>query len=212
MKRLIIVADHSLIVEAIRLALRSTAGLQLVGYVDGRTTVRLAIAEARPDVVLVDEMHNHDDALARIREIRQDVPAAKIILLTMSMRPEALVKAVEAGAEAVISKNVRPASLSTLVRETAEGNVFHSFMNNREYAAEMLKDCPLTARELEILRFVAAGASNGKIAKELWVTEPTVKFHLCNIYRKLGVANRTEASRYAHTARLLELQPQQVAC
>src|SRR5207244_9853215 len=115
-------------------------------------------------------------------------------------------------AEALISKAVEPASLSTLVRETANGNVFHSFMTNREYAAEALKECPLTPRELEILRSVAAGASNGEIAKELWVTEPTVKFHLCNIYRKLGVSNRTEASHYAHTNRLLEIQSQRVAC
>jgi DNA-binding NarL/FixJ family response regulator len=61
-----------------------------------------------------------------------------------------------------------------------------------------LDDCPLTDRELEILRLVAQGYTNGKIARELWVTEQTVKFHLSNTYRKLGVANRTEASRYAH--------------
>ena len=60
------------------------------------------------------------------------------------------------------------------------------------------EDCPLTDRELEILRLVAEGHTNGRIARELWVTEQTVKFHLSNTYRKLGVANRTEASRYAH--------------
>ena len=59
-------------------------------------------------------------------------------------------------------------------------------------------DCPLTQRELEILRLVAEGHTNGHIARQLWVTEQTVKFHLSNTYRKLGVANRTEASRYAY--------------
>jgi DNA-binding NarL/FixJ family response regulator len=59
-------------------------------------------------------------------------------------------------------------------------------------------DCPLTSRELEILRLTAQGLTNGRIARELWVTEQTVKFHLSNTYRKLGVTNRTEASRYAH--------------
>ena len=62
----------------------------------------------------------------------------------------------------------------------------------------------LTPRELEILRLVAAGASNGRIARQLWVTEQTVKFHLSNVYRKLGVANRTEASHYAHVHELIE--------
>jgi DNA-binding NarL/FixJ family response regulator len=61
----------------------------------------------------------------------------------------------------------------------------------------MPKACPLTPRELEILRAAAEGPTNAQIARQLWVTEQTVKFHLSNIYRKLGVSNRTEASRYA---------------
>ena len=61
----------------------------------------------------------------------------------------------------------------------------------------------LTDRELEILKLVSEGHTNGRIARELWVTEQTVKFHLSNTYRKLGVANRTEASRYAHMNDLL---------
>ena len=61
----------------------------------------------------------------------------------------------------------------------------------------------LTKRELEILLLVADGSSNGQLAKKLWVTEQTVKFHLSNIYRKLEVANRTEASRWAHLNGLL---------
>jgi DNA-binding NarL/FixJ family response regulator len=62
---------------------------------------------------------------------------------------------------------------------------------------------PLTERELEILMLVAEGYTNSRIAGQLWVTEQTVKFHLSNTYRKLGVANRTEASRYAHVHRLI---------
>ena len=64
----------------------------------------------------------------------------------------------------------------------------------------------LTKRELEILLLVADGSSNGQLAKKLWVTEQTVKFHLSNIYRKLEVANRTEASRWAHLNGLLAPQ------
>ena len=61
----------------------------------------------------------------------------------------------------------------------------------------------LTSRELEVLRLVAAGSTNGEIAQKLWVTEQTVKFHLSNVYRKLEVGNRTEASHYAHVNGLL---------
>jgi DNA-binding CsgD family transcriptional regulator len=65
------------------------------------------------------------------------------------------------------------------------------------------EDFPLTERELEILRLVASGSTNGDIARRLWVTEQTVKFHLRNIYRKLGVANRTQASHFAHVRGLV---------
>ena len=69
-------------------------------------------------------------------------------------------------------------------------------------------DCPLTTRELEILQLVARGSTNGEIARRLWVTEQTVKFHLSNIYRKLEVGNRTQASHYAHVNGLvLDEQP-----
>jgi DNA-binding NarL/FixJ family response regulator len=75
-----------------------------------------------------------------------------------------------------------------------------------ELPAELLAEADpgvLTARELEILRHVAEGLSNGRIARELWVTEQTVKFHLSNVYRKLGLANRTEAAHYAHVQGLI---------
>ena len=107
-----------------------------------------------------------------------------------------LEQAFEAGAQAVVSKTVHPVSLGTLLREISHGNVVHRF--EKRPVAVIEDDCPLTDRELEILQLVAEGHTNGRIARELWVTEQTVKFHLSNTYRKLGVANRTEASRYAH--------------
>jgi DNA-binding NarL/FixJ family response regulator len=70
---------------------------------------------------------------------------------------------------------------------------------------------PLTARELEILRAVAEGHTNARIGRLLWVTEQTVKFHLSNIYRKLGVSNRTEASRYALVNGMVTLPPRETA-
>jgi DNA-binding NarL/FixJ family response regulator len=195
MKRLMIVADHSFVVQAIRLALRQTAGFQVVGFFDGRVSVREALIELRPDVVLVDDMQEPQNALARLREATEDAPDAKSLLLTLRMEPEWLDEAFEAGAHAVLSKTVHPVSLGTLLREISHGNVVHRFQRRR---TEVETECPLTERELEILRLVAEGQTNGRIARQLWVTEQTVKFHLSNTYRKLGVANRTEASRYAY--------------
>ena len=196
MKRLMIVADHSFVVQAIRLALRQTAGFQVVGFFDGRGSVRNALQELKPDVVLVDDMQEADNALARLREIAEEAPQAKAMLLTLQMESEWLEQAFEAGAQAVVSKTVHPVSLGTLLREISHGNVVHRF--EKRPAAVVEDDCPLTDRELEILRLVAEGHTNGRIARELWVTEQTVKFHLSNTYRKLGVANRTEATRYAY--------------
>ena len=91
----------------------------------------------------------------------------------------------------------------------AAGNVFHAFdpaaASPTPIAASPLP--ALTAREVEVLRLVAADAPNGRIAAQLWITEQTVKFHLSKVYRKLGVSNRTEASHLAHVHGLLETPP-----
>ena len=201
MKRLLIVADHSLVVHAIRLALRQTAGFQVVGFVDGRQSAAGSLAELRPDVVLVDDMQNPDHALARLREASEHAPDARILLLTLRMEDAWLEEAFEAGASAIVSKTVHPVALGTLLREIVQGNVVHRYQRTRSTGAV---ECPLTSRELETLRLAAQGQTNGQIARELWVTEQTVKFHLSNTYRKLGVANRTEATRYAYMHDLVE--------
>jgi DNA-binding NarL/FixJ family response regulator len=208
MKRLVIVADHSLVAHSIRLALKQTVGFQVVGVIDGRTSARAALLEMRPEVVLVDDMHDPrtdeardpDFALARLREAAEHVPAAQRLLLTLRMSEGWMNAVFEAGAHAVLSKSMHPVSLGTMLREVVRGNVVHRYERR---APTPLVDCPLTLREKEILGLVAEGATNAQIARMLWVTEQTVKFHLSNTYRKLGVANRTEASHYAHVNNLV---------
>ncbi|HMJ36861.1 MAG TPA: response regulator transcription factor [Baekduia sp.] len=197
MKRLLIVADHSLVVQAIRMALRQTAGFHVVGFVDGRHSIGDRLAASRADVVLVDDMQNPEHPLERLREIADELPDAKTLLLTTRVDAKWFDDAFEAGAEAVISKAVHPVALGTLVRETVLGRVVHRPRQPKRASAGA-EACPLTVRELQILQLAAQGFTNNRIAQELWVTEQTVKFHLSNTYRKLGVANRTEASRYAH--------------
>jgi len=209
-KTVVIVADHTCVIEAIRNALRQTAGLRVLGFLDVRMSVTDALAEAAPDVVLVDEMHQPDHALARLREIRELSSDSHRILLTTRMDATWLADAIDAGATAAISKGVHPATLGTLVRETAFGNLMHVFEAGARRAAE-LEECTLTDRELEILSLVAEGHTNGRIARALWVTEQTVKFHLSNVYRKLGVSNRTEASHWAHKHDLVPARPTALA-
>jgi DNA-binding NarL/FixJ family response regulator len=193
-KRLLVVADRSFVVRAIRLALRQTAGFRVVGFCDGRLSIRSKLVELRPDLVIVDDMQCSDDTLARLREADEEAPEAKAFLLTVRMDDEWLEQAFDAGADAVLSKTVHPVALGTLLRETARSNIVHRYHRPTPVDAA----CPLTSREIEILRLAAAGYTNGRIARELWITEQTVKFHLSNTYRKLGVSNRTQASRYAY--------------
>ena len=200
MKRLVIVADHSLVLQAIRLALRQTAGFQLVGLIDGRSPAAGALAELRPDVIVIDEMQVPDNAIARMREAAEHAPKAKRLLLTARMEERWVSQVFEAGADGVLSKTVHPVSMGTLLREIAQGHVVQRFQRT---TAAQEAPCPLTEREREILCLTAEGYTNQKIARELWVTEQTVKFHLSNLYRKLGVGNRTEASRYAYMHNLV---------
>ncbi len=209
MKRLLIIADHSFVVEAIRLALRQTAGFKVVGFVDGRQDASGAIRQTQPDVVLVDEMQQPAHALDRLREVATEAPNAKTVLLTLQMQQSWQEQAFSAGAHAIVSKSVHPVSLGTLVREIANGNVVHSFRPAAQRPST--EACPLTDRELEILGLVSEGLTNSGIARKLWVTEQTVKFHLSNTYRKLGVTNRTEASRYAYMHDLVDPTAERLA-
>jgi DNA-binding NarL/FixJ family response regulator len=203
MKRLVIVADNSLIVEAIRIGLRTTTEFNLVGYADPRKTSATTIIGAQPDVVLLDDMEHSERSVELARELVAENASLMIIVLSVDMDATWVDHVFNAGASVVISKATHPVAMATLLRETLQGHVFHKFASMRagtthESQPHMQEDLPLTTRELEILQLVAAGSTNGEVARKLWVTEQTVKFHLRNIYRKLDVANRTEASHFAH--------------
>ena len=205
MKKMVLVADSSFVIETIRLALRSAAGLNVIGKVDGRASVRRPIAESQPDIILVDEMQSSENALERIRECREEAPSSVILLLTMRMEDQWVSEALAAGCDACLSKSSHLPSLGTLIREIVARNIVTALPATLAEGKLPLGNGgdELTAREREILGLVADGLTNARIGRELWVTEQTVKFHLSNIYRKLGVSNRTEASRFAYTHGLL---------
>jgi DNA-binding NarL/FixJ family response regulator len=206
--RTVIIADCSLAAEMLRQALRYGREFHIAGYVDGRVPCGHVIAETDPGMVVVEERDHADWTLERIKEVRGVLPDVKMIVLTRDMRPAHLDEITSAGADAVVNRQVDGATLGILIGHVARGTVYHAFdppAPARPSSAEVASQ--LTVRELEILRCVASGATNGQIARQLWVTEQTVKFHLSNTYRKLGVANRTEASHYAHTHGLLEVAP-----
>ena len=206
--RLIVVADNSLIVEAIVIGLRQSGEFKLLGHVEGRAVSWRAIVDAAPDVVLVDDSERTSVTLDLIKRLKSEQPKITVIALTMEMDDQRLSEVFRAGASGAIAKGTHPAALATLVRESVNGHVIHG----RSRPDQLARDGPngggtdestLTTRELEVLRLVAGGSTNGEIARKLWVTEQTVKFHLSNVYRKLDVGNRTEASHFAHANGLL---------
>lgn len=208
MKRLAVVAEDSLIVEAITIALRKSGEFSVVAHMDARSASAEKVTEASPEVVLIDEMEDSEQQIALIRQVKSASEAITVIVLTLSPAAARLDEMFEAGASAVVSKATQPGALAALIRETLEGRVLHIYKPAGQAIGAAAKPAPvedsvLSGRELEVLRLVAAGSTNSEIAGKLWVTEQTVKFHLSNIYRKLEVANRTEASHYAHVNGLL---------
>ena len=207
LKRLVIVAEDSLIAEAIAIALRKSGEFQLLGRVDAGAATVEKILEGAPEVILIDQADPIERTVALIQHVRQERENIAIIVLTLSPEPAALDAIFAAGATGAISKAATPVALATLIRETVDGRVLQVHRSPRHFQGSARTDGPdplLSNRELEVLKLVAGGATNGEIARKLWVTEQTVKFHLSNVYRKIGVANRTEASRYAHVNGLVD--------
>jgi DNA-binding NarL/FixJ family response regulator len=203
MKRLVVVADNSLIIEAIAIGLRRSGEFSVHSHVDGQTASARTILDAGPDVVLIDDIGQSPQVVDLIRQLKAEQDRIAVIVLTLAMDPEWLDDIFDAGATGAISKATHPLALTTLVRETVNGNVVHVYKRlsrgrDSRITAVAVDGISLTPRELEVLQLVASGSSNGEIAQALWVTEQTVKFHLSNVYRKLEVGNRTEASHYAH--------------
>jgi DNA-binding NarL/FixJ family response regulator len=208
LKRVVIIADSSLTVEVLRLGLQKSGEFEVVGRAHWRRTSPETILAAQADLILVDDMDRCEGVVGIIRALTAEgqVP---LIVLCVQMDDSWLERIFAAGATGAVSKATQPRALTTLLRETLNGNVVHQFRGGSSEtaagaAAARLTDLPLTPRELEILQLVASGSSNSGVARQLWVTEQTVKFHLRNIYRKLDVANRTQASHFAYVNGLVD--------
>ena len=140
---------------------------------------------------------------------KQRAPELKVIVLSAYGDPQYVDAALAAGAEAYVLKTAHADDLASAIRQAFDHSIYLARGHNgkRQHSRESIEEAwGLTRRELEILTLVAEGHSNAQLARMLWVTEQTVKFHLSNIYRKLNVSNRTEASRWAQVHGLLPLQ------
>jgi NarL family two-component system response regulator LiaR len=202
--RVLIADDHRLMVEGTKQALQRAGGFEVVGEAVNGVQVLPLVRRLKPDLVLLDLRMPQMDGLTCLSKIRKEFPDVKVAMLSVSQDPELIQTALKRGANAYIVKTIDPDDLAGALRQALDGNVFTTAGVTEDPAERAARDAGLTERELGIVRAVARGLSNEAISKELWVAEQTVKFHLTNIYRKLGVSNRTEAARYAFEHGLAE--------
>lgn len=202
--RVVIADDHRLMLEGIRTALETCDDVEVVGEAHTGPEVMPLVGRTSPDVVLLDIRMPGMDGLTCIELIHKRYPKVKVVVLSVFSDPEHIQAALKRGASGYIVKSINPLDLPSALRQAVEGSVYHAVGFPEQTEDNVAKAAGLTEREIAILKAVARGLSNGAIARELWVTEQTVKFHLTNIYRKLSVANRTEAARYAYQHGLVE--------
>ena len=211
--RVAIADDHRLMLDGIKRALETAPDIEVVGEAMSGDEMLALLPTIEPDVVILDLRMPNGDGLDTLTRIRQDHPGMKVIILSMFEDSEHIDQALQRGADGYVVKSINPLDLPSTIRQVVEGTVHLRGVATSAASAKDGNTQPgpktpnvdvLTDRELSILRLVAEGLSNLDIANRLFVTEQTVKFHLSNIYRKLGVANRTEATRYAYRAKLIE--------
>jgi DNA-binding NarL/FixJ family response regulator len=197
--RVLIADDHPLILAGIRRALDRSDGVEVVGEASSGPQVLAMVERRRPEVVLLDLYMPGVKGAELIAQIRSQWPEVKTVVLSANEDRASIDSALNAGASAYIVKSVNPSDLSSVIRQVAGGAIFHAPSRPATTAAEAEEPAgpDLTERERTILAAIASGQTTAAISRELWVSEHTIKFHLTNIYRKLGVSNRAGAVRFA---------------
>lgn len=198
--RLIIVDDHSVVRQGLRMFLGLDAELEVIGEAaNGVDAIRLA-KELKPDVVLMDLIMPELDGIAATEAIRRDMPDVEVIALTSVLEDAAVVGAVKAGAIGYLLKDTHADELCRAIKAAAAGQVQLSPQAAARLVKEVRAPAPaeaLTERETEVLRMLAAGKANKEIAAELVIGETTVKSHVSSILTKLGVSSRMQAALFA---------------
>ena len=202
--RVLLADDHRLIIESVRSALEESGEFEVVGEAQNGSQVLALVKRTEPDVVVLDIRMPGMDGLVCLDQIKKRNPEIKVIVLSASSDQKLIENVLKRGASAYIVKSVNPVDLPSAIRQALDETVYTAIGLADDNSASAAKAAGLTSRELAILTALAQGKSNAAIAKDLWVAPQTVKFHLTNIYRKLNVANRTEAARYAYQQGLVE--------
>jgi DNA-binding NarL/FixJ family response regulator len=215
--RVLVVDDHALFRRGLEMVLGQESDIEVVGEAgDGAEAVDLA-STLLPDIVLMDVRMPRRSGIEACTAIKEVVPSAKIVMLTISDDEADLYDAIKAGASGYLLKEISIDEVAAAIRSVAGGqSLISPSMASKllsEFATMIKKGderqqvpAPrLTDRELEVLKLVAKGLNNRDIAKELFISENTVKNHIRNILEKLQLHSRMEAVVYAVREKLLEI-------
>lgn len=206
--RVLIVDDHAIVRQGLRLFLTTDPELEIVGEAtNGQEAVDLA-AEKHPDVILMDLLMPVMNGVEATGIIKRQNPDTEIIALTSVLEDASVVNAVRAGAIGYLIKDTEVSELVRAIKAASEGQVQLSPKAAQRLLADIrAPQSPekLTDRETDVLRLVAQGKANKEIARDLGIGEKTVKSHVSSILSKLGVTSRTQASLYAATIGLVDL-------
>ncbi len=213
--RVLVVDDQELFRRGLIMLLGGDSDIEVVGEAaDGITATELAVTTA-PDVILLDVRMPRRTGVEACRAIKEAVPATKIIMLTVSDEEADLYESVKNGASGYLLKDSSIEEVAQAVRVVNEGQslispsmavkLIDEFKQMSKPEREQGPALRLTERELEVLRLVAKGLNNREVAKELFISENTVKNHVRNILEKLQLHSRMEAVMYAMREKLLDL-------
>lgn len=208
MIRVLIADDHAVVREGLRAFLELQDGIEVAGEAaDGEEAI--AVAERLdPDVVLMDLVMPKLDGLGAMRELRERVPRARVIVLTSFLDDDKLLPALRAGAAGYLLKNAPPPELARAVRAAHAGEALLDPVVAARLVETLAGDGDpldrLTPREREVLELIGRGFPNKRIARRLEVSEKTVKTHVGHVLAKLGVTDRTQAAVVAVRAGLVD--------
>jgi NarL family two-component system response regulator LiaR len=211
--RVLVVDDQVIVREGICLLLSQVEGIEVVGEAgDGQQAVAQAAA-LDPDVILMDLVMPGIDGIKATHQITMAREDARVLVLTSYAGDDKVIPAIEAGARGFLLKDSSPADLIRAIRHIHQGRssldptiATQVLLELRRTTKRPPAPDPLTERELEVLRLVAAGLTNAEIAAQLVITEATVRSHMSNILGKLHLANRVQATLYALQEGIISLQ------
>jgi len=202
--RVALADDHRLVLEAVRATLEEDGDFEVVAAVESARQLLSGLSCASPDVVVLDVEMPGTDGFACLRELRERHPRVKVVMLSCHDEPRFAQRALRLGASAYVRKLVDPRDLASVLRQAVEETVASQPAALQEDEQPDQAAALLTASELAVLRALARGLVNKQIAADLSIAPQTVKFHLTNVYRKLGAKNRADAVRQAYQLGLIQ--------